>query len=121
MDNFERKLMKFWIQSFLLGVPKIVVGFRSREGMLLRVEEIDTEGIPAKVKQRGRAQWDGDLCINFTGAFLECEFVFYCLILFWSICGFGVADWDSRAAEYHRRRRGLENTARTRTALCGGL
>lgn len=72
---FERKLMKFWIQSFLLGVPKIVVGFRSQDGVLQEVEEIDTASIPSKVKRMGHGTWDGNLCINFTAAFLECEFV----------------------------------------------
>ncbi|KAJ4413728.1 decapping endonuclease targeting mRNA [Gnomoniopsis sp. IMI 355080] len=69
-DNFERKLMKFWIQSFLLGVPKIIVGFRSREGILQRLEEIEVEGIPDTVA-RGRRQWDGNMCINFAAEFLE--------------------------------------------------
>jgi RAT1-interacting protein len=73
MDNFERKLMKFWIQSFLLGVPKIIVGFRSRDGMLLRLEEINTATIPSTAAQRGRATWDGNSCINFTSAFLDCK------------------------------------------------
>ncbi|KAK4451876.1 Dhp1-interacting protein Din1 [Podospora aff. communis PSN243] len=69
--NFERKLLKFWIQSFLLGVPKIIVGFRSRDGMLIKTEEIETGNIPAIVQQRGRAGWDGNVCINFASAFLE--------------------------------------------------
>lgn len=72
-DNFERKLMKWWIQSFLLGVPKIIVGFRSREGILQRVEEMDVAGIPDTVGRRGR-QWDGNMCINFAADFLECEY-----------------------------------------------
>ena len=42
--KFERKLLRIWAQSFLLGVPKIIVGFRSKEGMLCRLEEIDTQG-----------------------------------------------------------------------------
>lgn len=64
--------MKFWIQSFLLGVPKIIVGFRSREGILQRLEEIEVEGIPDTVA-RGRRQWDGNMCINFAAEFLECK------------------------------------------------
>ncbi|KAM7206492.1 RAI1 domain containing protein [Naviculisporaceae sp. PSN 640] len=71
MDNFDRKLMKFWIQSFLLGVPKIIVGFRSPDGILLRIQEFRTEDIPSMVKRRGRAEWDGNVCINFASAFLE--------------------------------------------------
>ena len=73
MDNFERKLMKFWIQSFLLGVPKIIVGFRSREGVLIKLEEIETISIPVTAQRRGKAGWDGNTCINFASAFLECE------------------------------------------------
>lgn len=76
LEFFEKKLLKFWIQSFLLGVPTIVVGFRSRHGRLVRVEEIATEGIPGTVRQRAqqaqkRPPWDGDTCINFASAFLS--------------------------------------------------
>ncbi|KAJ0355506.1 hypothetical protein COL154_000245 [Colletotrichum chrysophilum] len=70
VDNFHRKLMKFWIQSFLLGVPKIIVGFRSRDGMLTSVDEIETEKIPDTVQRRGRANWNGDMCVNFAAEFL---------------------------------------------------
>ncbi len=73
MDNFERKLLKYWIQSFLLGVPKIIVGFRTRDGILARVQEYETHTIPTEVKRRGRATWDGDTCVNFASAFLECK------------------------------------------------
>jgi RAT1-interacting protein len=71
MLKYERKLMKFWIQSFLLGVPKIIVGFRSKMGILQSLEEVDTQRIPGMVK-RGKGTWDGNLCINFTAAFLDC-------------------------------------------------
>lgn len=73
MDNFERKLLKFWIQSFLLGVPKIIIGFRSRDGMLVKTQELETNSIPTTVRSRGRAGWDGNTCINFASAFLECK------------------------------------------------
>ncbi|RDL35005.1 uncharacterized protein BP5553_06936 [Venustampulla echinocandica] len=71
MLNFERKLMKFWIQSFLLGVPKIIVGFRTPDGILKRIEEIDTASIPGTVKRSGKGTWDGNMCINFASALLE--------------------------------------------------
>ncbi|KAL1905702.1 decapping endonuclease targeting mRNA [Sporothrix stenoceras] len=76
LEFFEKKLLKFWIQSFLLGVPTIVVGFRSRQGRLTRLEEISTEGIPGTVIKRAHEQqrpvppWDGDTCINFASSFL---------------------------------------------------
>lgn len=76
-DNYERKLLKFWIQSFLLGVPRIIVGFRSRDGILQRIEDMDVASIPDTVARRGR-QWDGNICTNFAASFLECESVLLC-------------------------------------------
>lgn len=73
MVKYERKLLKFWAQSFLLGVPKIVVGFRNQQGIVHRMEEVDTYTIPSKVKKVGRGTWDGNICINFAAAFLECR------------------------------------------------
>lgn len=72
--KYERKLLKFWAQSFLLGVPKIVVGFRDEHGILHRMEEMETRDIPMKVKRHGRGIWDGNICINFTASFLGCKF-----------------------------------------------
>jgi hypothetical protein len=54
-------------------VPKIIVGFRDKQGTLLRVEELATQSIPTSVKKRGRS-WDGNTCVNFAAAFLDCEF-----------------------------------------------
>ncbi|RYP09029.1 hypothetical protein DL764_001525 [Monosporascus ibericus] len=71
MNNFERKLMKFWIQSFLLGVPKIIVGFRSQQGILTKIEEIETAKIPETAAKRGVRSWDANMCINFASAFLD--------------------------------------------------
>ena len=73
MLRYERKLLKFWVQSFLLGVPRIIVGYRSKKGILQRVEELETKSIPSFVKRQGKATWDGNLCINFTANFLDCE------------------------------------------------
>ncbi|KAK0627033.1 RAI1 like PD-XK nuclease-domain-containing protein [Immersiella caudata] len=72
-DAFERKLLKFWIQSFLLGVPKIIIGFRSYDGKLLSTQEFETESIPATVQRRARpySKWDSNVCVNFANAFLE--------------------------------------------------
>ncbi|CZT21935.1 related to Protein rai1 [Ramularia collo-cygni] len=68
--KFERKMCRFWAQSFLLGVPSVVVGFRDRNGWLRRMEEFKTLAIPGVVK-RGRGTWDGSVCINFTAKFLD--------------------------------------------------
>ncbi|KAI5300711.1 decapping endonuclease targeting mRNA [Ascosphaera pollenicola] len=69
--RYERKLLKFWAQSFLLGVPKIVVGFRDENGILRRIEEIATHEIPTLIKRQGKNIWDGNICINFTASFMD--------------------------------------------------
>ncbi|EZF33236.1 hypothetical protein H101_03183 [Trichophyton interdigitale H6] len=67
--NFERKLLKFWVQSFLLGVPKIIVGRRDQDGYLLAIEEYTTDEIP-NIPKRGANTWDANTCINFASQFL---------------------------------------------------
>ena len=69
--RFEKKLCRFWAQSFLLGVPTIIVGFRSKDGHLERLEEWETIKIPNFVKRQGMGMWDGNICINFAAAFLD--------------------------------------------------
>jgi RAT1-interacting protein len=70
--KFERKLLKFWAQSFLLGVPKIIVGFRTKDGILQEIQQLETKNIPTNVQKYGRRSWDGNICINLTASFLEC-------------------------------------------------
>ncbi|EUC39731.1 hypothetical protein COCMIDRAFT_10236 [Bipolaris oryzae ATCC 44560] len=67
--KFERKLLKFWAQSFLLGVPRITVGFRSKNGILRSLQTFNTHEIPGMVR-RGTGCWDGNVCINFATEFL---------------------------------------------------
>ncbi|KAH7318536.1 Dhp1-interacting protein Din1 [Stachybotrys elegans] len=71
LEGFHRKLMKFWIQSFLLGVPKIIVGFRTRDGILADVQEIETHRIPETVNAKPNPKWNADMCVNFAAVFLE--------------------------------------------------
>ena len=46
------KLLKYWIQSFLVGTPKIIVGFRSDDGVLLKTETLETMRIPRVVRDQ---------------------------------------------------------------------
>lgn len=69
-QKFERKMLRFWAQSFLLGVPTVVVGFRTTNGLLSRIAEFETQKIPGIVA-RGERSWNGNVCISFTAAFLE--------------------------------------------------
>lgn len=70
-SKFERKMCRFWAQSFLLGVPKIIVGFRTVHGHLERLEEWKTLDIPTFVQRQGLRTWNGNTCINFAAAFLD--------------------------------------------------
>lgn len=63
--------MKFWAQSFLLGVPHIIIGYRSREGYLLRLEELETRRIPTQCQNSGHYRWNGSICIKTAAAFLD--------------------------------------------------
>lgn len=67
--KFERKMLKFWAQSFLLGVPKIIIGWRSREGVLEGLQEMETHAIPGMVR-RGTKCWDGNVCLKWVEGLL---------------------------------------------------
>ncbi|KAG0447869.1 hypothetical protein HPP92_028109 [Vanilla planifolia] len=63
-ERYERqKLLKFWIQSFLAGVPFIVIGFRNDAGVMVRTERIRTTDITQRVKMKG--YWQGGVCLAF--------------------------------------------------------
>jgi len=69
-NSFERyKLLKFWIQSFLVGVPIIKCGFRKGE-ILHKIETFKTLKIPSMV--RGKGVWNGNVCLNFANQLLSC-------------------------------------------------
>jgi RAT1-interacting protein len=38
---------------------------------LLDIEELSTQQIPSKIQQQGTYKWNGNICINFTGQFLD--------------------------------------------------
>ncbi|XP_010518691.1 PREDICTED: decapping nuclease DXO homolog, chloroplastic isoform X2 [Tarenaya hassleriana] len=64
VERFERdKLLKFWIQSFLAGVPYIVVGFRDDGGRLVRTERLRTKDITHRARLKN--YWQGGVCLAF--------------------------------------------------------
>ncbi|KAG9470367.1 hypothetical protein GDO78_018019 [Eleutherodactylus coqui] len=49
--SFHRyKLLKWWCQSFLLGIPLIVAGFRNPKGRIVSLEKFRTSEIPHLVR-----------------------------------------------------------------------
>ncbi|KIJ62856.1 hypothetical protein HYDPIDRAFT_93731 [Hydnomerulius pinastri MD-312] len=68
--RFEKKLLKFYVQSFLLGVPEIVVGFRKPSGQLTTTQSFQTVQIPRLVRGKPGA-WDPLICLDWGDKFLS--------------------------------------------------
>jgi RAT1-interacting protein len=84
---YVRKLLKFYFQSFLLGVPvsdslmiiskdhsdeniqEILVGFRTPAGQLVNVQSFKTIEIPRLVRGKPGA-WDPSICLAWGDRFL---------------------------------------------------
>jgi RAT1-interacting protein len=61
-NNFRKwKLLHFWLQSFLAGVPNILCGFRDDDGMLIQTKLYNTLEIP----RIASGQWDPWICLQF--------------------------------------------------------
>lgn len=48
--KFENKIFKTWIQCFLIGIPRIIYGFRDDNFLLKSVEEFSTDEVPVLLK-----------------------------------------------------------------------
>jgi RAT1-interacting protein len=57
----EKKMLKWWTQSFLGGIPTILVGYRNDRGWVERLERLDVGQIPRRL--RGRVRWDPQLLL----------------------------------------------------------
>ncbi|KIK55131.1 hypothetical protein GYMLUDRAFT_48077 [Collybiopsis luxurians FD-317 M1] len=76
--KFEKKLLKFYFQSFLLGVPKIVVGFRTPSGELMTTQSLQTIQLPRMVREKAASRgpsdanniWNPSLCLAWCYNFL---------------------------------------------------
>lgn len=68
--NFKRfKLIKWWIQSFLVGIPEIICGYRDDDGIVHRLESLQTKKIPDMIKSL-HDPWKPSVCFNFLDQFL---------------------------------------------------
>ncbi|KAJ2337597.1 decapping endonuclease targeting mRNA [Coemansia sp. RSA 2681] len=71
VESFERhKLLKFWAQSFIAGIPTVTVGFRDNSGMLHQVEDFRTQDMPRLVKHNN-SMWQANVCMNFADQVLQ--------------------------------------------------
>jgi len=68
--NFANfKLIKYWAQSYLAGVPKVVCGLRDDNGIVQELETFCTLKIP-DIAHRNNATWSASVCMNFCNEFL---------------------------------------------------
>ncbi|GLD92777.1 hypothetical protein PINS_up001356 [Pythium insidiosum] len=65
---FERyKLLACWIQSFVVGTPTIVFGFRDDDFQLRKVQRFRTTDIPSFCHKH----WDPQVCLQFATSLLR--------------------------------------------------
>ncbi|XP_047213349.1 decapping and exoribonuclease protein [Girardinichthys multiradiatus] len=70
-SNFHRfKLLKWWAQSFLPGVPRVVAGFRDHDGIVVSVETFQISKISQLIKNEYNC-WKPTVCMNFCCDFLS--------------------------------------------------
>ncbi|XP_045212577.2 decapping and exoribonuclease protein-like isoform X2 [Mercenaria mercenaria] len=69
--NFKRfKLIKWWAQSFLVGIPEIVCGYRDDDGIVHRLESFSTKKLPEIAKDISNP-WKANVCFNFLDQLLS--------------------------------------------------
>ena len=98
VGTFERfKMFKFWVQSYLVGVPRIVVGFRD-EDELRKLQSFDTLELPglAAAGAQGRPSWRPQACLGFADA-----------VLTWLRAALDAADGDAYVVTYDPEARAI--------------
>jgi RAT1-interacting protein len=71
---FNRKTMRVWTQSFLLGVPEVMFGMRSPRGRVESVRRFRTEEFPRRVRGRrvgDTGAWSPDVLLGWGGKALD--------------------------------------------------
>uniref|UniRef100_A0AAV2KFJ4 Decapping nuclease n=1 Tax=Knipowitschia caucasica TaxID=637954 RepID=A0AAV2KFJ4_KNICA len=69
-SNFHRfKLLKWWAQSFMPGVPQVVAGFRDHDGIVVKVETFQISKMSQLIKGENNC-WKPTVCMNFCNDFL---------------------------------------------------
>uniref|UniRef100_A0A7S0ZGP8 Decapping nuclease n=1 Tax=Timspurckia oligopyrenoides TaxID=708627 RepID=A0A7S0ZGP8_9RHOD len=70
----DQRYLKYWIQSYLAGVPQIKVGLRNDEGHLLEVLTLQTKDLGSRSYRSPmqNARWNPLVVIDFMDAF--CSF-----------------------------------------------
>lgn len=62
---WKQKSLKWWLQSFLVGIEEIVVGYRDDNGIVFRVEPLRVDSLPRS------GQWESSVCLRFLSRVLS--------------------------------------------------
>ncbi|XP_075228083.1 decapping and exoribonuclease protein-like [Lycorma delicatula] len=66
--NFRRyKMLKWWSQSYLVGIKTIICGFRDDNGIVKILKRYDVDELP----KLASGLWDKNVCLNFLNRFLH--------------------------------------------------
>ncbi|CAH0377536.1 unnamed protein product [Pelagomonas calceolata] len=98
VGTFERfKMFKFWVQSYLVGTPRVIVGFRD-EDELRKLQSFDTLELPglAAAGAQGRPSWRPQACLGFADAVLR-----------WLRAALDAADGDAYVVTYNPEARAI--------------
>ncbi|XP_045583872.2 decapping and exoribonuclease protein isoform X1 [Procambarus clarkii] len=67
LKNHKRfKLLQWWIENKLSGIPRIVVGYRNDDGVVHTLQHLKTDDLP----EISEGEWEPDVCVNFLVKFL---------------------------------------------------
>lgn len=72
---YRYRFPKYWLQSYLAGVPTIALGLRTDSGELVGVKRLETQRLPREAREffnqsRQPGYWDPFLSINFIDVLL---------------------------------------------------
>ena len=98
IGTFERfKMFKFWVQSYLVGTPRVIVGFRD-EDELRKLQSFETLELPglAAAGAQGRPSWRPQACLGFADAVLR-----------WLRAALDAADGDAYVVTYDPEARAI--------------
>lgn len=101
----NEKCLKWWVQSFLAGVPTILVGHRNERLWIDRLERLPVERIPRMVREQ--AQWDPNLVLAFGELLLSwLRQLLATLVTGQEGSGYFTMEYDPRRDNYIYLRRG---------------
>ena len=67
---YKLKAPKWWIQSYLVGVPEIILGAKDDNGFAYDIHRVATRDLPRLSSQQGHS-WSPDQALQFGGAVLS--------------------------------------------------